>query len=59
MDIKEGEQVDILYANGQPGLSVGTHHVDGETALAFARARHAYADGDNQRVLQSDDSSHY
>ena len=50
LDIKEGEQVDILYANGQPGLSVGTHHVDGETALAFARERHAYADGDNQRV---------
>ena len=24
LDIKEGEQVDILYANGQPGLNVGT-----------------------------------
>ena len=24
--------------------------MDGETALAFARERHAYADGDNQRV---------
>lgn len=50
LDVKEGEQCDILYANMQPGLSVGNHHVDGETALAFARERHAYADGDNQRV---------
>lgn len=50
LDVKEGEQCDILYANMQPGLSVGKHHVDGETALAFARERHAYADGDNQRV---------
>ena len=50
LDIKKGEDVDIFYTNSQPGLSVGKHHVDGETALAFARERHAYADGDNQRV---------
>lgn len=50
LDIKKGEEVDIFYVNSQPGLSVGKHHVDGETALAFARERHAYADGDNQRV---------
>ena len=50
LDIKEGEQCDILYANMQPGLSVGKHHVDGETALAFTRERHAYVNGDNQRV---------
>ena len=50
LDIKEGEECDILYANMQPGLSVGKHHVDGETALAFARERHAYLNGDNQRV---------
>lgn len=50
LDIKKGEEVDIFYVNSQPGLSVGKHHVDGETALAFARERHAYVDGDNQRV---------
>ena len=50
LDIKKGEEVDIFYTNSQPGLSVGKHHVDGETALAFARERHAYLDGDNQRV---------
>lgn len=50
LDIKKCEEVDIFYVNSQPGLSVGKHHVDGETALAFARERHAYLDGDNQRV---------
>ena len=50
LDITKGEEVDIFYVNSQPGLSVGKHHVDGETALAFARERHAYLDGDNQRV---------
>lgn len=50
LDIKKGEEVDIFYVNSQPGLSVGKHHVDGETALAFARERHSYLDGDNQRV---------
>ena len=50
LDVKKGEEVDVFYTNSQPGLSVGKHHVDGETALAFARERHAYADGDNQRV---------
>lgn len=50
LDIKKGEEVDIFYVNSQPGLSVGKHHVDGETVLAFARERHAYLDGDNQRV---------
>lgn len=50
LDVKKGEEVDIFYVNSQPGLSIGKHHVDGETALAFARERHAYLDGDNQRV---------
>lgn len=50
LDVKKGEEVDVFYTNSQPGLSVGKHHVDGETALAFARERHAYADGDNQRA---------
>ncbi len=34
----------------KPGLPVGLNHVNGETALAFARERKAYADGDYQRV---------
>ena len=50
LDVKKGEEVDVFYTNSQPGLSVGKHHVDCETALAFASERHAYADGDNQRV---------
>ena len=50
LNITDQDACDVFYANGQPGLDVGTHHVDGETALAFARERHAYVDGDNQRV---------
>jgi len=30
-------------------LSAGPHHLDGATALQFARERHAFADGDIQR----------
>lgn len=50
LNIEEGEQCDLFWANMKPGLPVGMHHVDGETALAFARERKAYADGDYQRV---------
>lgn len=50
LNVEEGEQCDLLWANMKPGLPVGMHHVDGETALAFARERKAYVDGDYQRV---------
>ncbi|RGS31899.1 hypothetical protein DWY01_02265 [Eubacterium sp. AF22-8LB] len=50
LNVEEGEQCDLFWANMKPGLPVGMHHVDGETALAFARERKAYVDGDYQRV---------
>lgn len=50
LNVEEGEQCDIFWANMKPGLPVGLHHVDGDTALAFARERKAYVDGDYQRV---------
>ena len=50
LNVEEGEQCDLFWANMKPGLPVGQHHVDGETALAFARERKAYVDGDYQRV---------
>ena len=50
LNVEEGEQCDLFWANMKPGLPVGLHHVDGETALAFARERKAYVDGDYQRV---------
>lgn len=51
LDITDEDTCEVFYVNGQPGLSVGHHeNVDGETALAFARERYAYAIGDNQRV---------
>ena len=31
-------------------LSAGRHHIDGNTALAFVRARHAFAGGDLDRI---------
>lgn len=48
--VEEGEEVETFYANGQPGVTVGENHLDGESALAFARERHAYENGDEQRV---------
>lgn len=50
LNVEEGEQCDLFWANMKPGLPVGLHHVDGETALAFARERKAYVGGDYQRV---------
>lgn len=50
LNVEEGEQCDLFWANMKPGLPVGLHHVDGETALAFARERKAYVYGDYQRV---------
>lgn len=48
--VEEGLEVDTFYANGTEGVQAGWNHLDGERALAFARERYAYVDGDNQRV---------
>ena len=48
--IPEGLEVDTFYANGPEGVQAGWNHLEGERALAFARERHAYQDGDNQRI---------
>ena len=48
--IEEGLEVDTFYANGTQGVQAGWNHLEGERALAFARERYAYTDGDNQRV---------
>lgn len=50
VDIPEGQEVETFYSNGSEGVSAGRNHLDGERALAFARERHAYIDGDNQRI---------
>ena len=36
-------------------LSEGTHHMDGKTALAFARERHSYESGDRHRTQNQQD----
>lgn len=49
VEVEPGLEVDTFYANGTEGVHAGTNHLDGERALAFARERYAYADGDVQR----------
>lgn len=49
--VDKGLAVKTFYANETlEGVSEGKNHLEGERALAFARERHAYVDGDNQRV---------
>lgn len=48
--VDPGLEVERFYANGTEGVQAGWNHLNGERALAFVRERHAYVDGDNQRV---------
>lgn len=48
--VPEGYAVDQFYTNPDYGVHVGDNHLDGEGALAFARERYAYTEGDFQRV---------
>lgn len=50
VEVEPGLEVETFYANGTEGVHEGVNHLDGERALAFARERHAYQDGDNQRI---------
>ncbi|MBP3851418.1 MAG: LCP family protein [Erysipelotrichaceae bacterium] len=49
--VEEGLAVEHFYANEYlEGVEEGWNHLNGPRALAFARERHAYEDGDVQRV---------
>ena len=49
--VEEGRAVSTFYADHTlEGVTEGWNHLDGKRALAYARERHAYLDGDNQRV---------
>lgn len=49
--VEEGLAVDRFNADWSlQGVSEGWNHLDGKRALAFARERYAYTDGDAQRV---------
>ncbi len=51
IEVPEGQAVETFYADSTlEGVTEGRNHLDGERALAFARERYAYIDGDNQRV---------
>ncbi len=41
---------DYGYGEGGVRIKKGKNHLDGATALSFARERHAFKDGDNQRI---------
>ncbi len=50
VNVDEGLEVDAFYTNPAYGVHEGLNHLDGPAALAFARERYAYEDGDKQRV---------
>lgn len=49
--VAKGYAVDQFYTNpGVEGVHEGKNHLNGERALAYARERYAYEEGDRQRV---------
>lgn len=51
VNVGQGLAVDQFYTDGTVGGVVeGENHLDGQKALAYARERYAYEDGDMQRV---------
>ena len=49
--VEKGYAVDQFYTNpGVEGVHEGKNHLDGARALAYARERYAYEEGDRQRV---------
>ena len=51
VDVLEGIDVnsDYTFSAGGYDFTEGTNHLNGEQALAFARERHSFEEGDNQR----------
>ncbi len=51
IDALDGVDVesDVAFSSFGYNFKVGTNHLNGKQALAFARERHAFASGDNQR----------
>lgn len=49
IEVEPGNEVDIFYTDSSEGVQAGINHLDGKRALAFARERYAYTDGDVQR----------
>lgn len=51
LEVPEEAATETLYVDSTlEGVPAGWNHLDGARALAFARERYAYVDGDNQRV---------
>jgi LCP family protein required for cell wall assembly len=51
VDVLDGIDVesDVAFSSFGYSFKVGTNHLNGKQALAFARERHSFASGDNQR----------
>jgi LCP family protein required for cell wall assembly len=49
--VQQGYAVDSFWTNSAYGVTEGVNHLNGEAALAYARERYAYTEGDRQRVL--------
>lgn len=50
VEVAPGYAVDSFWTNPNYGVTEGTNHLNGEGALAYARERYAYQEGDRQRV---------
>lgn len=48
--VEPGYAVASFYTDPRYGVSEGVNHLNGDQALAFARERYAYSEGDRQRV---------
>lgn len=48
--VEPGNAVPVLLHAGGRGVVEGVNHMDGQLALAFARERYAYQEGDRQRT---------
>lgn len=50
VNVAPGYAVPRFYTDERYGVTEGVNHLNGEQALAFARERYAYTEGDRQRV---------
>lgn len=50
IEVPQGYAVESFWTNPNYGVHEGLNHLNGEGALAFARERYAYTEGDFQRV---------
>ena len=55
IDVYSDKTITKFWTDSTVKVNQGDNHMDGKTALAFSRERHAYEDGDNHRVKNQQD----